>query len=382
MFFTHPALFIGLHILVGVSVVVFGSGWPLLALFVLRSRWKWLLVVGTAALYATTATPLFDLSEPRGQWKRSTAEYIERQMEDEGAAKLVAGLVTGNFTERASVIDFQRLGLSHLMAISGFHFSLIAMFLGVCLRGRLGALMVMILLGAYLVFMGATASVVRAFVMAMVGLGGVLLERPANALNSLGVALVVVLLVDPAMCSSIGFQFSFLCTAAILTFYQPIDQWLKRWLGGYSVSQVKEMGLLDQHGFVVLVWIRRAVALTLAVHVVALPLTLYYFGTFPLLSLIYNLFFPPLVAAVMLLFPISLMTSWWGMEEALARFALDMARFVPRVLGVNIEWHLPFWGLMCYFAFVYVYSRSTLPRVRQTPLPRTDYRRGGARAAH
>ena len=56
------------------------------------------------------------------------------------------------------------------------------------------------------------------------------------------------------------------------------------------------MDLWNRFGYVFLSFFRQAFALGIAVNLVALPLTLFHFHTFPLISIFYNLFFPFLVS--------------------------------------------------------------------------------------
>ena len=64
---------------------------------------------------------------------------------------------------------------------------------------------------------GASVSVVRAFVMVALVLVGRTLERPVDALNTLGVAAVAILVHRPAALFDVGFQLSFGAVAALVT---------------------------------------------------------------------------------------------------------------------------------------------------------------------
>ena len=68
-----------------------------------------------------------------------------------------------------------------------------------------------------------------------------------------------------------------------------------------SLSKITEMHWLDQHAYCLLYYLRQGLALALAVNLVAMPITFFYFQKFPLMSLFYNLFFPFLVSFSMLL---------------------------------------------------------------------------------
>jgi len=67
------------------------------------------------------------------------------------------------------------------------------------------------------------------------------------------------------------------------------------------LSQVVDFGVWEQHAYCILSFLRQALALTIAVNITALPLTLFYFHKFPVMGLVYNLFFPFLVSLSMML---------------------------------------------------------------------------------
>lgn len=245
----------------------------------------------------------YSLAEKRFQWKKQVETWIKAQFKEPTSAVFLAGLTTGNFDNQALRQEFARFGLQHIMAISGFHFAIIAGILGLFLRlicsARLSALILLGLMSSYCFFLGSNPSVMRAWIMCSVALLSGILEKPTNSINSLGIALLVVLAFDPLLSLSLAFQFSFLVTAAILIGYGPLDQLLGEVLLKRSLSEMVEMSSLNQHGYVVLAFFRQALALTLAVNLFALPLTLYYFHQFPLMALLYNFFFPFLVSISM-----------------------------------------------------------------------------------
>ena len=70
------------------------------------------------------------------------------------------------------------------------------------------------------------------------------------------------------------------------------------------------MDLLNQHGYVILSLFKQSMSLSLAVNIVALPITLLYFQSFPLMGIIFNFFFPFLISISMLLLFISLLIAW------------------------------------------------------------------------
>lgn len=230
------------------------------------------------------------------------------------SGSFLAGIATGDFDDPLMSYELGRFGLQHIMAISGFHFAIIASILGLFLRlflaKKRACLLLMFLLSTYFAFLGCGPSILRAWISISIALGGFLLSRRAIGLNSLGVALMAVLIYDPLMWQSIGFQFSFVTTAAILLLFSGCDCVIQGLFAKRPLSLTVHMNSLNQHGYCVLTAIRQAFSLTVAVNLVALPLMLYYFHKFPWMSLAYNLFFPFLVSISMLLLMIGTLSHW------------------------------------------------------------------------
>lgn len=247
----------------------------------------------------------WSLSQLRYKAKTAVSAYIQRHIQDTRVAVFLSGIATGDFDDRLMSFEFGRFGLQHIMAISGFHFAIIAAILSLFLRlvmsKRKATLLLIFLLSSYFMFLGCGPSVMRAWITIMIALAGYLLARRGNGLNSLGLALLAIILYDPLMCRSIGFQFSFIATAAILMLFRGCDWLIQNLFRKRNLSQMVLMNGLDQHGYFLLSWVRQGMALALAVNLAALPLMLYYFHKFPLMSLGYNLFFPFMVSVSMLL---------------------------------------------------------------------------------
>lgn len=242
----------------------------------------------------------WNLVEKRYQAKKWMKNFIHKHIKHRTSAIFLAGLATGEFEDRMMQEDFTRFGLQHIMAISGFHFAIIAGLLSFFLRfimpRKLGAIGVIFLLSTYFVFLGCSPSILRSWVMISLVMIGYLIEKTSKALNTLGVALLVVLGIDPLLSQTLGFQFSFLATAAILLLHAPLDHYLTHLIPKRPLSQMVEMDGWNQHGYYLLFLFRQGIALAWAVNLFSLPLTLYYFHKFPWMSLLYNLFFPLLVS--------------------------------------------------------------------------------------
>jgi competence protein ComEC len=315
-----------------------------------KTQGRYELLVPTIA----TWTPIpgsWSLAEWRFAAKQAVGHWIDTKIYPSRVAGFISGLLTGDFSDRQIQANLGRFGLQHIMAISGFHFtlvtSLLSLVLGILLPRRVLCLMMMFVLSIYFMFLGPGASIARAWVGAMLVLLGQLLGKQSCGLNNLGVALWMLLWMDPTLSQSIAFQFSFLATAAILLFYSWVESLLRSVWSQRSLSQVVSLSLGEQHGVLCLALLRHAVALSLAVHLVMIPMTLYYFQSFPWLSLVFNLFFPFLVSISMLLLLVALPLQllfpplaelFHAMNSAYTEWVLNLTLSFPT--SFDLVWHI------------------------------------------
>ncbi|WP_340109173.1 ComEC/Rec2 family competence protein [Pikeienuella sp. HZG-20] len=121
--------------------------------------------------------------------------------------------------------------LAHLLAISGLHMGLVTALVFGAARlllaaipytgrrwrtKRLAALIALAAATAYLLLSGASVATQRAYIMAVVALVAVIVNRPAITLRALAVAALTILILRPESLTHVGFQMSFAATAAII----------------------------------------------------------------------------------------------------------------------------------------------------------------------
>ncbi len=247
----------------------------------------------------------FNISEWRFSLKQDVSAYLKKEIPAPEVRSFLNALTTGDIDERILSMEFGKVGLQHILAISGFHFALIAWFLNCILRlffsFRMTITLLLIALTLYYFFLGNAPSIQRAYIaIALVAFGQIFSLR-TSGLNALGTGLIIELLLNPLVVTQLSFQLTFLCTLGILLFYPSMHRLMSILLPERSYKDVLRFGLLDRHGYLVSALLRRAIALNLAVHLISLPVLLFLFHSFPLLSIAYNLFFPACVTLSMLL---------------------------------------------------------------------------------
>lgn len=176
-------------------------------------------------------------------------------------------------------------GTSHILAVSGLHigiiFQLIILLLGGKRRSKLTIILSTTIVWAYVIFIGFPASAVRAATMLSIYSMVLLSLRPAPTLNTLALAYIIMVLVNPFNIFDIGFQMSFLAVGSILLFY-PLF-----------------FCLLSSHSSIIrAIW--GLFCVSLAAQIGTLPLIVFYFGRISCYSLITS--FIAIPAATLILY--------------------------------------------------------------------------------
>ena len=148
-------------------------------------------------------------------------------------AALLDAILLGRRDEQLNALSeaFRRVGLAHLLSISGAH---LAILLGlVWFACRLfvhqpprAALMVLVVLALYLIAVPWRVPIVRAALMAALMALGYWSGRRVRSLELMALAAVLVLIWRPQDLASPGFQLSFGCVAGLLLFTKPLADWL------------------------------------------------------------------------------------------------------------------------------------------------------------
>ncbi len=205
------------------------------------------------------------------------------------ARALVPALVVGDDRRMSTEVveDFRTCGLTHLAAVSGTNLTLVVGFLLVLARWagvRARGLLVVGVVGVlgFVVLARPEPSVLRAAAMGSVALVGMSTRgrgvRGAvrdHGVRALGVAVLLLLLVDPWLATSVGFVLSALATAGILVLGPPFRDALATWLPR---------------------WAAEALAIPLAAQLACTPVVAAISGQVSLVAVLANLLVAPAVA--------------------------------------------------------------------------------------
>ena len=225
---------------------------------------------------------------------RSLTELVEGE---EG--KLLSALLLG--TRKAlgedTIRNFRRVGISHLLALSGLHLGILAwildrFLLGLGARKRLRIAVVFFMLLGYLLLTGCSFSMLRAILMLGIVYLAFLLREDADALTALLTAGAAIVLVTPYAIFSLSYQMTMLATFGILAFERIqtlLRQLLPKKKGKKGLLIAMLRGLLG------------SLLLSFSASVAVLPVQWLVFGECSLMSPLANLLFIPLATPLLVL---------------------------------------------------------------------------------
>ncbi len=196
---------------------------------------------------------------------------------------LYLGLVLGDDRGQSEILKFrfQASGLSHLLAVSGQNVAFLLAVAAPVLRRmplRLQVFFGVLLLAMFAIVTRGEPSVLRAAVMAAIALSSVAAGRLASGLRVLSMTIIALVITDPLLVHSIGFQLSIAATAGLLVMARPLADRLP----GPA-------------------WFRLPLAVTLAAQVATAPVLVALAGGIPAVATPANLLAVPAAGLVMML---------------------------------------------------------------------------------
>ena len=243
-------------------------------------------------------------------------------------AGVVKAITTGNTSYLSDNIRqrYSDGGIAHVLSVSGMHTAIIAAMLMAVLRNIFGlgrkktAAIIMVFLAVYAVFAGGQASIVRAVIMMDTYLIGTIIGRKGDSFNTLSVAGIIILLLNPYSLWNVGFQLSFVSVAALILFGNI-----------YKGDTSNALGKTKYCAF-----------LSLFVTLCTFPITAYYFYEFSIFGFISNLLIVPTLG----------FTTGMGVISGLGGFlSVEAGRFLAGGVFILLKFYLAVCGLISLIPF-------------------------------
>lgn len=240
--------------------------------------------------------------------------------------------------------DFRVAGISHLVAVSGLHVSILFAMLCV-LTGRRRFLLLLIGAPILLLFAavaGFTPSVNRAVTMQILILLANVTDREYDPPTSLAAAALVMLVCNPLVIASVGFQLSVSSVAGIFLFSDRIRRWFLR-PGILGASKGKDLRSRVSR------WVATTLSITLGATVMTTPLIAYDYGAVSLVGPVTNLLVMWCISGIFygLLLVCGLGALW-----------LPLGKAVALVLRLLIDYVLAAAHVLAKFPLAAVYTES------------------------
>jgi competence protein ComEC len=189
---------------------------------------------------------------------------------------------------------FRRLGLAHVLAISGFHLTVLAGFSMLLLRlggrsRRWHGLVVIAVVAFYLLIVEPRTPVLRAGVMTIAACAGAALGRRLHVGGLVALSGALLLLRHPLELFTPGFQLSFGVVLALIHFTQPVRE---RWFGRPDQEAATTVEMLVE-------WLRTGAAAAVVAWAAATPIVAYHFGAVSPLAAVLSLVTLPIVSVLL-----------------------------------------------------------------------------------
>lgn len=215
----------------------------------------------------------------------------------EPQASLLSGVLLGDDKGLPFGVKdaFNATGTSHVIAISGFNMTLIAVMVAGFLKAMFKSKTVVVVISIlvmtiYTIFVGASGAVVRAAVMSAILIIAEAMQRRTFVPASLAATAMVMSLLDPWILWDIGFQLSFAAVLGMALLTPSLDR---------SFTAFMQYRLGERTGKQVAAWLSEPLIVGFAAQVFTLPIILFYFGRLSLISPVVNLLIVPIQAFIL-----------------------------------------------------------------------------------
>lgn len=201
-------------------------------------------------------------------------------------SSLLKGLIVGDKSDiQEDVLEsFRNASLSHILAISGAHFSYIILILNYINKKikikRLGNWISIVIMLFFIELTGCTPSVLRAGIMNIIVIFSKLIYRKYDFWTNLSFSLLIQMLINPYVIFDVGLQLSYLGVIGIVTLYDKVLKYTKF----------------------------KIISVTIAANIIIIPIMMYNFNTLSFSFVISNIFASIILGPIIILGLLSVFT--------------------------------------------------------------------------
>ena len=173
--------------------------------------------------------------------------------------------------------NFRKASLSHVLAISGAHFSYIILAITLMSkalrRKRMSKILLIIIIIFFMKLTGESPSVMRAGIMCIVGAIASLTKRKNDVLNSIAISLLIQIIINPYVIFDMGLILSYSGVIGIIYLYKIVYRFLKL----------------------------KIISVTISANIILIPIMMYNFKTISFSFIISNIFASILLGPIIII---------------------------------------------------------------------------------
>jgi len=230
--------------------------------------------------------------------RRGVETQINRNL-PEPESSLASGILLGTREGFSTSLtdQFNRAGITHIIALSGYNVTIIIVAISMLLLGvvgkRVNFSISLALIILFVIMTGGASSVIRAAIISLLIVFGSLIGRTTDKANLILLAASAMAIINPFVLRyDIGFQLSFLAYIGLVYFSVPILDFLSK----KKFSRIPKI-------------VKITFAETVSAQVIVLPLLLTTFGRISIIAPISNILILPIVPLSMLIIFLSTIIS-------------------------------------------------------------------------
>ncbi|MBE5737741.1 MAG: ComEC family competence protein [Clostridiales bacterium] len=231
-------------------------------------------------------------------------------------------LLTGNsnFMDYDLVSSYRNAGVAHIFAVSGLHIGFLAtvltfLFKKININKTLKAIIITLILFLFSGVCGFSASSLRASVMTAVSLFAYAIGKRYDGITATSLSAILILLVSPTQLMCVGFQLSFMVVLGIILLANPIARFITKTIKVMPKKLATSIGVV------------------ISAQLFSMPISLYAFGEFSIISVIINLIFIPVVSVI---FTLTLFAVLIGGLFNIANILLLPSNYIFKFINVCI----------------------------------------------
>lgn len=239
-------------------------------------------------------------------FREKVAIRILSVKKDSLSMNLLSIIITGqrNLANKDMLKIMNKSGLSHIMSISGLHMVILTFAIVFIIKQifslynnafirynvyKVSAVVSIFVNTFYILLSGFSISSTRAYIMNIIMLIGILLDRFNSPLRSIMFTMFIMVFVKPNLIYRAGFYMSFLSSIAIIAF---IDY--------YYIYKYNESNYIEKNNF--LKNLKVALIISVIIELVVLPIEIYSFNMLSFFNIIINVIINPLMSFIVVPF--------------------------------------------------------------------------------